>query len=123
MKKNYFLTIVTILLCTIVYGQNAVVGTGFSSGWNGGCGFDTSSYTYFSASAGTSYIGTLNANGTGDQYFRFGVDWGGTISQLTITIKLTERKNYIKNCGKFTLSFCLKRFANIIHVHERTASL
>ena len=83
MKKNYLLTIVTILFCTIIYGQNAVVGTGFSSGWNGGCGFDTSSYTYFSASAGSSYISTLNANGTGDQYFRFGIDWGGTISQLT----------------------------------------
>ena len=47
----------------------------------------------------------------------------GDIIRLTSAIRFAERRNYIQNCGKFSLSFCLKRFANIIHVHERTASL
>lgn len=66
--------------------QNAIVGADFSTGWNGGCGFDNSSYTFFSANAGGTYgSGSLNARATGNQYWRFAVDWAGTLSQLTIS--------------------------------------
>lgn len=70
-----------------VLAQNAIVGNGFSSGWGGGsCPTGNGNFSYLSPSAGTSYIVTRNPNGTGDQYFRFGVDWGGTTAQLTNTI-------------------------------------
>lgn len=68
-------------------GQNAVVGPGFSSGWGGGsCPTGNTNFTFLSAGAGTTFGATLTPNGTGDQFFRFGVDWGGTTAQRTITI-------------------------------------
>lgn len=83
--------ICSTLLCyalfhPVLFGQNAIVGTGFSSGWGGaGCPTGNSNFTYLTAGAGSSYIATLNANGTGNQYFRFGIDWSGTTAQRTIT--------------------------------------
>ncbi|MBI1193706.1 MAG: hypothetical protein GC205_11115 [Bacteroidetes bacterium] len=69
-----------------VVAQNAIVGTGFSSGWGGSCPSPGSSnFEYFSASAGTSYISDQLANGTGNQFFRLGIDWSGTTRQITIT--------------------------------------
>lgn len=77
-----------VLLCLSpisgVYAQNAVVGTGFSSGWGSACS-NATNYKYLSAGTGTTYILTTTASGTGNQYWRFGVDWGGTFKQLTIT--------------------------------------
>lgn len=88
MKKNYFLLALSFILCfSFGYSQNAIVGSGFSSGWGGGsCPTGNGDFSFFSASAGNSYITTLNANGTGNQYFRFGIDWGGTTSQLTTSL-------------------------------------
>lgn len=69
-----------------IQAQNAIVGADFSTGWSGGCGSGTSDFTYFSANAGGTYGSSgLNAQATGNQYWRFGVDWGGTVAQLTIT--------------------------------------
>lgn len=67
------------------FAQNAIVGSGFTSGWGGACNSNTD-FEYFGSSAGTSFISTQTANGTGNQYFRLGIDWGGTISQNTITV-------------------------------------
>lgn len=37
--------------------------------------------------AGSTYVSnSLTPNGTGNQYFRMGIDWGGTLAQRTITI-------------------------------------
>ncbi len=67
-------------------GQNALVGADFSTGWNGGCGSASSDLSYFSGSAGGTYVSNaLNARTTGNQYWRFAVDWSGTHSQLTIS--------------------------------------
>ena len=81
--KRYLLGIF-ILIFSYSYSQNGIVGTGFTNGW-GSAGNNANDYEYFSTSAGNSYISTQNANSTGDNYFRLGVDWGGTFKQLTIT--------------------------------------
>ncbi len=80
-------TVLAILLSSMLSkAQNAVVGTGFSNGWGGGsCPTGSSNFKYLSSSVGSSYMLTSFANGTGNQYFRFGVDWSGTTKQLAIT--------------------------------------
>lgn len=96
MKKKVYLLLwlVKIFVLAIlifangtVSSQNAIVGTGFSTGWGGlSCPTGNSNFTYLGSSGfGSSYILTTTANGTGNQYWRFGVDWGGTTSQLAIT--------------------------------------
>ncbi|HMO60981.1 MAG TPA: metallophosphoesterase family protein [Ferruginibacter sp.] len=81
------ITCIAALLFVIVsfsVAQNAVTGTGFSTGWNSTCNSNTG-FTYMSASLGGSYIATLNPTGTGNRYFRMGVDWSGTVKQNTTT--------------------------------------
>ena len=84
--KNYLkiLLIASVLFTQFHFSQNAIVGSGFTDGW-GNAGWTADNYEYFSAGTGNSYISTQNANSTGNNYFRFGVDWGGTFKQLTIT--------------------------------------
>ncbi len=80
MKKIYFLIQAAILFFPLsLLSQNAIVGEGFTDGW------DNTNFEYFSAGAGTSYLRTETANGTGNQYFRMGIDWGGTVKQITVT--------------------------------------
>ena len=73
-----------------MYAQNAIVGTGFSTGWGENCPTTDDDFIFLTASFGTSYIETLNANNTGLQYFRMGVEFSGTTSQLTQTINNDE---------------------------------
>ena len=80
--KKYLLLIFT-LFYVFSLGQNGIVGTGFTNGWGSACN-NANDFEYFSASAGNSYISTQNANATGNQYFRFGVDWDNNWKQLTI---------------------------------------
>jgi hypothetical protein len=75
MRKNYFLFLLFVV--SSVLGQNAIVGPGFSSGWNGASCSNNTNFQFMSASLGTSYIRILTANGTGNQYFRAGIDWTG----------------------------------------------
>jgi hypothetical protein len=87
MKRILFIHVIVLLCVQHLYAQNAIVGAGFSSGWGGGgCPTGNGNFTYLGAGAGSTYIVTRNPNGTGNQYFRFGVDWGGTTAQLTNTI-------------------------------------
>jgi hypothetical protein len=66
--------------------QNALVGTGFSSGWGGAsCPTGNGNFKYFAPSVNGTYILSTNANSVGDNYFRFGVDWSGTTKHLAIT--------------------------------------
>jgi len=89
MKKGIFTLcfITTVFAWQQVSGQNAIIGSDFSTGWGGGCN-SNSNFTYFGSSAGTTYIATRQPSGgtSGDKFWRFGVDWGGTVSQLTITL-------------------------------------
>lgn len=75
MGKNYFLLLLFVV--SSMLGQNAIVGSGFSSGWNGASCSNNTNFQFMSASLGTSYIHILTANGTGNQYFRAGIDWTG----------------------------------------------
>ena len=80
MKTHYLLIITAFLLLPIfLSSQNAIVGSGFTDGW------DNSNFEYFTSSAGSSYILTDQANGTGNQHFRMGIDWSGTVKQITVT--------------------------------------
>jgi len=88
-----FLLMIGVLCSLFSFGQNAIVGSGFTNGWNAGCGSNTGDFEYFSTSAGNSYISTQTANGTGNQYWRFGIDWGGTIAQRTITVGVDTEVN------------------------------
>lgn len=95
------ITTILVAVCPfLLFAQNAIVGTGFTPGWGGACGTNTD-FEYFSPSAGASYIRTENANATGNQYFRLGVDWGGTRGQHTINIgtdvSVSENTEYALN--------------------------
>ena len=83
MKKC--LVLIFTLSFIFSFGQNAIVGNGFTCCW-GSAGNSDYGYEYFDTSAGDSYISIENArNAGGNNYFRFGVGWGGTYKQLTIT--------------------------------------
>ena len=82
MKKERFYSFLFLLLSFLYSAQNVLVGTGFNASWPPACNNVTPG-TYFSAGAGTSYTsGTLTANGTGDQFWRLGIDWSGSVYQV-----------------------------------------
>jgi len=87
MKQLYTFKRVVFLLYLVLMSfatnaQNAIVGSGFTNGWPAACNQNTN-FVYFSAGAGSSWTsGTLAPKGTGNQYWRMGVDWSGTIKQL-----------------------------------------
>ena len=63
------------------WGQNAIVGTGFSSGW-GDCNSSAWNYTNFVSSSGTTYTSNvLTPNGTGNQYWRLAKNWSSQYGQ------------------------------------------
>ena len=84
MKNKFTFLLIFVLSSTVVFSQNAIVGSGFSTGWGFGCN-SNANFTYLGSSIGNSYILTSVANGTGDQYFRMGIDWGGTKGQYNTT--------------------------------------
>jgi GEVED domain/Ig-like domain CHU_C associated len=85
------------------FSQNAIVGTAFSSGWGSNCPTTTNGgMNYFTAGAGTSYIKTVNSSATGVQYWRFGVDWGGSVYQMmvgTSDLAVTPNNTYTLTAG------------------------
>jgi hypothetical protein len=84
-KYNYVWIIFLFISSFTSQAQNAIVGSGFSSGWGSACN-NGSNFTYFSSSFGTTYSSAVLApNGTGNQYWRMGVDWSGTYKQLNNT--------------------------------------
>ena len=83
MKKQIYIALFFLYFSIAALAQNAIVGD-FSTGWGGACG-NNSDFTFLGPSAGSSYIVTRTVGSTGDKYWRFGVDWGGTIGQYTIT--------------------------------------
>lgn len=102
-KKFFSLLLFYYFGLSFIVAQNAIVGSGFSSGFGGGsCPTGNSNFKYLSATNfGSTYGLTTNANGTGNQYFRFGVDYSGTISQLTITpgtdVSISQNTKYTLN--------------------------
>ncbi len=87
--KKISALLVLLLISSLSFGQNAIVGTGFSTGWGGGsCPTGNSNFKYLSLITGASGTGTYGvttaANGTGNQYMRFGIDWSTTNGQYAI---------------------------------------
>lgn len=64
---------------TLLLAQNAIVGSGFSTGWdNAPCG-NSLNFKYLDSSGfGGTYILTTAASGTGNRYFRFGINWSSS---------------------------------------------
>ena len=61
---------------TLLFAQNAIVGTGFSTGWdNFGCNNANNFRSLGPSGFGGTYILSTTASGTGDRYFRLGVEW------------------------------------------------
>ncbi|WP_374442493.1 T9SS type A sorting domain-containing protein [Epilithonimonas sp.] len=82
LKKDRLLSFLFLTLSFYYSAQNVLVGTGFNASWPSACNNVTPG-TYFSAGAGTSYSsGALTPNGTGDQYWRLGIDWSGSVYQV-----------------------------------------
>ena len=67
-----------ILFGNFSFAQNAIVGTGFSTGWDDGTCNNTSNFKYLNSSTGTSYALITNANAVGNSFFRLAVDWSGS---------------------------------------------
>lgn len=84
MKKLYFFLLFLTGMMG-VFGQNAIVGPGFSTGWGGACNQDND-FEYFAPSFGGSYIKEEIPNGTGAQYFRMAIKFDGATYQVTKTI-------------------------------------
>ena len=75
MRKNYILIFIAFLLFPMfLSSQNGLIGDGFgANNW--------STIDGFSGSAGSSRIGTFNANSTGNRYFRLVTNWDGNNNQ------------------------------------------
>jgi hypothetical protein len=100
--KRFFLVSVFFLFFVTAFGQNALVGSDFSTGWGGSCPNPSNSgFNYLSAGAGGTYGATKSVATIGLKYFRFGVDWSGVTSQLTITpgtdVDVTPNTTYSLN--------------------------
>lgn len=97
---QFFIVLIFSCFSTGLFAQNAIIGSGFTPGWNSNCTHSTN-FEYFSASAGGSQISIQNPNGTGNQYFRLGIDWGGTVAQNTITnqqdVQVEPNQEYTMN--------------------------
>jgi len=79
MKKILLL----LLFSGFLQAQNAIIGAGFTNGWNLGADqFDNGDLIFFDAGAGTSRIRTLNPRGTGNQFFRLVRGWDGNKTQF-----------------------------------------
>ena len=73
--KRNLLSLVFILVFFSANGQNGIIGSGFTNGWN------TEDIISFTAGAGSSRISTLQPKGTDRRYFRL-VRWGGNLTQF-----------------------------------------
>jgi hypothetical protein len=119
MNRKYTFFQAFVLLISLIFGnhlvaQNAIIGSGFTSGWGGSCS-QNSNFEYFTSSAGTSYISIQNPNAVGNNYFRMGIDWdfGGTIQQNTTT---NQQDDQVNPNQEITLnSFCTSSGAMYIN--------
>lgn len=83
MKK--IIWIILLFSVTNFFAQNAITGSGFTSGWPSSCSTN-SPFKYLGASINSTYTsGDLTPNGISNQYWRMAIDWGGTVKQLNNT--------------------------------------
>ena len=105
-RLTIFFSIV-ILLPTLLFSQNAIVGPGFSSGWDNGSCNNTSNFNYLSASGfGNSYISTTTASGTGSRFFRLGVDWSSSKYSVSGAGNAGQNNSVIPNIAYTVNAIC-----------------
>lgn len=77
MKKGLLFIVIGLAFIFQTQAQNAIVGAGFTNGWN-----VPGDMVYFNSSAGSSRIAILNPKGTSDQFFRLVRGWSGDNTQF-----------------------------------------
>jgi hypothetical protein len=113
------LTVLFIAAFGSVNGQNAIIGSGFSTGW-----LNPTNITFMDQGAGTSRILFRNPNGTGNQFFRMvtgwdnnnNTEWGpGNVNDLELTsgvpasvVTANSTKAYFINCPNTTDNYIFK---------------
>ncbi len=116
--RTFLLLLLPALLTAGAFAQNAIVGAGFAPGWGGACGTNTN-FQYFTQGAGSSWIRITKPNGTGDQYFRLGVDWSGQLRQHTLTlgsdVKVDPNTEYTLNSNCTTSGSMFTQVADANH--------
>jgi len=116
--RTFLLILLLALLAAGAFAQNAIVGTGFAPGWGAACGTNTD-FQYFTQGAGSSWIRITKPNGTGNQYFRLGVDWSGQLRQHTLTlgsdVKVDPNNEYTLNSNCTTTGSMFTEVANANH--------
>jgi len=95
-KKSFLSCLLIFSIQCLCFSQNGLIGSGFGAN-------DWSTISSFSSSAGSSRIYTDNANGTGNQYFRTVINYGGNNGEYTITVGsntlVTSNTEYTPNQG------------------------
>ncbi len=77
MKKGLLFIVIGLAFIFQVQAQNAIIGSGFTNGWN-----IPTDMVYFNSSAGSSRIAILNPRGTSNQFFRLVRGWSGDNTQF-----------------------------------------
>ena len=77
MKKGLLFIVMGLAFIFQAQAQNAIVGSGFTNGWN-----IPTDMVYFNSSAGSSRIAILNPRGTSNQFFRLVRGWSGNNTQF-----------------------------------------
>jgi hypothetical protein len=75
--QNALVPIFILIFSYQVNAQNAIIGSGFTNGWN-----VPGDLVYFTAGAGSSRVATLNPRAAGNQYFRLVRGWSGDNTQF-----------------------------------------
>lgn len=92
---------------TLLFAQNAIVGTGFSSGWDNGSCNDNSNFKYLGSSGfGGTYILTTAASGTGNRYFRLGVDWSSSKYSVSAAGSAGQNNSVVPNTAYTVNASC-----------------
>jgi hypothetical protein len=87
-----------IFIWKLSSAQNAIVGPGFSSGWDNGTCNNSTNFKYFTNSNfGNTFILTTNASGVGTSFFRLGVDWSTSKYSVSGAGNAGQNNNILPN--------------------------
>ena len=79
-KLNFFFTLFSLIITSIGFAQNGIIGDGFSP--VSGQDVNWSTTKTFASSIGATRVLTVFPNATGNRYFRLVRAWGGDWSQF-----------------------------------------
>ena len=106
-KYFYFFLLVCFFFPSKIVAQNAIVGPGFSSGWDSGSCNNTSNFKYLSASGfGSTYQLSTTASGTGNRFFRLGVDWSTSKYSVSAAGSAGQNNSVVPNTAYTVNAIC-----------------